>query len=239
MHYTTVLAEADRLRLVTPVLRAVLGRLRELEADPGTMSERRLDEFERFAVSLVRRRANGGCVRSGRPATLIAVKRGRRRARDRESGTLSTRVRRIWEVVTTTLALLTAIYLVLNTIEPTRMVLERHVLKLNVEALTAIVAIMLEVAIVAVYQLGCQVRAMRAELGPRKDTQIVDDVGGVVAAVKRLSRTGRRSERTPAGERPVAEFWHPQGFLARKLAKRSTPRWLRRWQRHFCWRALA
>jgi hypothetical protein len=127
---------------------------------------------------------------------LIAVKRGRRRARDRESGTLSTRVRRVWEVVTTTLALLTAIYLVLNTIEPTRMVLERYVLKLNVEALTAIVAIMLEVAIVAVYQLGRQVRTMRTELGPRKETQIVDDVGGVVDAVKRLSRTGRRSERT-------------------------------------------
>ena len=124
------------------------------------------------------------------------MKRGRRRAKDRESGTLSTRVRRIWEVVTTTLALLTAVYLVLNTIEPTRMVLERYVLKLNVEALTAIVAIMLEVAIVAVYQLGRQVRTMRAELGPRKDTQIVDDVGGVVDAVKRLSQTGRRSERT-------------------------------------------
>lgn len=124
------------------------------------------------------------------------MKRGRRRAKDRESGTLSTRVRRIWEVVTTTLALLTAVYLVLNTIEPTRMVLERYVLKLNVEALTAIVAIMLEVAIVAVYQLGRQVRAMRTELGPRKDTEVVDDVGAVVDAVKRLSLTGRRSERT-------------------------------------------
>jgi hypothetical protein len=61
--------------------------------------------------------------------------------------------------------------------------------KLNVEALTAIVAIMLEVAIVGVYQLGRQVRTMRAELGPRKDTQIVQDDGGVVDAVKRLSRT--------------------------------------------------
>ncbi|WP_113697558.1 hypothetical protein [Amycolatopsis albispora] len=122
--------------------------------------------------------------------------RGRRRAKKRESGTLSTRVRRIWEVVTTTLALLTAVYLVLNTIEPTRMVLERYVLKLNVEALTAIVAIMLEVAIVAVYQLGRQVRAMRAELGPRQDTRIVNDVGAVVDAVKRLSAEGRRSERT-------------------------------------------
>ncbi|MGC7098788.1 ketopantoate reductase family protein [Amycolatopsis lurida] len=52
-HYATVLAEAERLGLATPVLRAVLDQLRELEADPGTMAEARLDQLDRLAVSPV------------------------------------------------------------------------------------------------------------------------------------------------------------------------------------------
>jgi hypothetical protein len=122
----------------------------------------------------------------------------RRRARGKrsEASTLSTRVRRIWEGVTTGLALLTAIYLVLNTIEPTRLVLERYVLKLNEQTLAAIVAIMLEVAIVAIYQLGRQVRSMRAELAPKTEPVIVRDIGAVLDTVKRLSADGRRGERT-------------------------------------------
>ncbi|RZQ60264.1 hypothetical protein [Amycolatopsis suaedae] len=121
----------------------------------------------------------------------------RRVARQREDRTpLSGRVRRVWEVVTTGLALITAIYLVLSTIEPTRLILERYVLKLNVEVLTAIVAIMLEVAIIAVYQLGRQVRKLRTELAPRVHGQVVYDVSTVVEAVRRLGADGRRGERT-------------------------------------------
>ncbi|WP_113692656.1 ketopantoate reductase family protein [Amycolatopsis albispora] len=49
-HYATVLAEADRLGIATPVLRAVLAGLRELEADPGTMSEARLAALDRLVA---------------------------------------------------------------------------------------------------------------------------------------------------------------------------------------------
>ncbi|WP_246258432.1 hypothetical protein [Amycolatopsis anabasis] len=124
----------------------------------------------------------------------MAKRRGR--ARKSEGPGLSTRVRRIWEAVTTSLALLTAVYLILNTIEPTRMFLERYVLKLNEQGLVALVAIMLEVAIVAIYQLGSQVRSMRAELAARTEPQIHPDIASVLNTLKVISERGRRSERT-------------------------------------------
>ena len=52
-HYDTVLAEAARLGIATPVLHEVMTGLRELEGDPGSMSERRLDDLDRIAGSLV------------------------------------------------------------------------------------------------------------------------------------------------------------------------------------------
>ncbi|WP_199740523.1 ketopantoate reductase family protein [Saccharopolyspora rhizosphaerae] len=52
-HYATVLTEAERHGIATPVLRAVMTGLRELEADPASMSETRLDELDRIAGSLV------------------------------------------------------------------------------------------------------------------------------------------------------------------------------------------
>lgn len=48
-HYATVLAEAERLGVCTPVLRAVLDGLRELEHDPAGMSESRLDKLDALA----------------------------------------------------------------------------------------------------------------------------------------------------------------------------------------------
>ena len=50
-HYTTVFAEAGRAGLATPLLRAVLDGLRELEADPDTMTESRLDALDELARS--------------------------------------------------------------------------------------------------------------------------------------------------------------------------------------------
>ncbi|MCA1185036.1 MULTISPECIES: ketopantoate reductase family protein [unclassified Saccharopolyspora] len=44
-HYATVLDEADRVGVAAPGLRALLGVLRELEADPDSMSERRIAEL--------------------------------------------------------------------------------------------------------------------------------------------------------------------------------------------------
>ncbi|WP_157357283.1 hypothetical protein [Amycolatopsis nigrescens] len=123
----------------------------------------------------------------------MAKRRGRGRKTERTA--LSTRVRRVWETVTTTLALLTAVYLILNTIEPTRLVLERYVMKLNEQALVAMVAIMLEVAIVAIYQLGRQVRSMRAEL-TRAEPQIYHDLAKVLDTLQVIATEGRRSERT-------------------------------------------
>ncbi|QPP09244.1 M20/M25/M40 family metallo-hydrolase [Streptomyces bathyalis] len=50
-HYATVFEEAERAGIATPVLRAVIGGLRELERDPGGMSEARLNELDRLASS--------------------------------------------------------------------------------------------------------------------------------------------------------------------------------------------
>ncbi|MFR9728091.1 ketopantoate reductase family protein [Saccharopolyspora sp. MS10] len=44
-HYATVLEEADRVGVGVPVLRALLDMLRELEADPDSMSEHRIAEL--------------------------------------------------------------------------------------------------------------------------------------------------------------------------------------------------
>ncbi|MFD5747251.1 2-dehydropantoate 2-reductase [Streptomyces sp. NPDC127033] len=57
-HYTDVFAYARRAGRPTPVLRAVLDGLRELERDPSTMSESRLEALDRLTVS-------GGAGRSG------------------------------------------------------------------------------------------------------------------------------------------------------------------------------
>ncbi|MCH6159892.1 M20/M25/M40 family metallo-hydrolase [Streptomyces marispadix] len=48
-HYATVFEEAERAGIATPVLHAVIGALRELEDDPGGMSESRLHELDRLA----------------------------------------------------------------------------------------------------------------------------------------------------------------------------------------------
>ncbi|MFE2375843.1 2-dehydropantoate 2-reductase [Streptomyces sp. NPDC059398] len=49
-HYAPVIGQARRAGLDAPVLRAVLDGLRELEQDPSTMSESRLDTLDRLAV---------------------------------------------------------------------------------------------------------------------------------------------------------------------------------------------
>lgn len=48
-HYAEVFAEAERHAVATPVLRAVIAQLRELERDPGLMTEARLDALDRLA----------------------------------------------------------------------------------------------------------------------------------------------------------------------------------------------
>ncbi|OEU88241.1 2-dehydropantoate 2-reductase [Streptomyces abyssalis] len=50
-HYATVFEEAERAGIATPVLRAVIDGLRELEQDPGGMSESRLDDLDRLAAA--------------------------------------------------------------------------------------------------------------------------------------------------------------------------------------------
>ncbi|MET7640764.1 2-dehydropantoate 2-reductase [Streptomyces sp. NPDC005438] len=50
-HYAHVFAHADRSGLPTPLLRAVLDDLRELEGAPGGMAEARLDRLDRLAAS--------------------------------------------------------------------------------------------------------------------------------------------------------------------------------------------
>lgn len=49
-HYASVFERAERAGIATPVLRAVIDGLRELERDPEGMSESRLDELDRLAT---------------------------------------------------------------------------------------------------------------------------------------------------------------------------------------------
>lgn len=99
-------------------------------------------------------------------------------------------------MVTTALALLTAIYLILNTIGATRAFLERYVVTLDGQVLAAIVAVMLEVVLVAIYQLGRQVRALRSTVVAQAENQITDNVGSVLDTVDEIADRGRRRERT-------------------------------------------
>ncbi|MFI0031496.1 2-dehydropantoate 2-reductase [Streptomyces albidoflavus] len=48
-HYAEVFTEAESHGVATPVLRAVVAQLRELERDPGLMTEARLDALDRLA----------------------------------------------------------------------------------------------------------------------------------------------------------------------------------------------
>ncbi|WP_143175753.1 hypothetical protein [Cryptosporangium aurantiacum] len=88
--------------------------------------------------------------------------------------------RRIWERVTVGLTLVTGTYLVLATIEPTRAVLERYVFKLDTAAIAALVAVMLEVCIIAIYQLGRDVRAMRRALEKQVSDNVIYDISEIV-----------------------------------------------------------
>ncbi|WP_433268085.1 hypothetical protein ACQPZF_03310 [Actinosynnema sp. CS-041913] len=107
---------------------------------------------------------------------------------------MSTRIRHVWEAVTTALALLTGIYLILTTIEPTRVVLERYVGKLDQQGLVALVAVMLEVATIAVYQLGREVRSLRAAVTTRAGEDVTHSIADVLAAA-RWDAVGRRRRR--------------------------------------------
>ncbi|WP_329790990.1 hypothetical protein V1227_03415 [Lentzea sp. DG1S-22] len=116
----------------------------------------------------------------------MAIKRRRVR------GAISARVRRGWELVTTTLALLAGVYLVLTTIEPTRIVLERYVGKLDLQGLVALVAVMLEIATIAIYQHGRDVRALRALITERERRDVTHSLTDVLA-VMGATGTGRRA----------------------------------------------
>ncbi|MER8003115.1 2-dehydropantoate 2-reductase [Streptomyces sp. NPDC095613] len=50
-HYADVFEQAERHGMATPVLRAVIAGLRELERDPGLMAESRLDALDRLATT--------------------------------------------------------------------------------------------------------------------------------------------------------------------------------------------
>lgn len=115
----------------------------------------------------------------------------KQRVRRRRRREVSTRVRQVWETVTTALALLTGIYLILTTIDPTRAVLERYLDQLNMQGIVALVGIMLEIATIAVYQLGREVRALRSELVGRIASETVYSAGDVMTRIREMP-SGRR-----------------------------------------------
>ncbi|MEV6716602.1 hypothetical protein AB0M48_31720 [Lentzea sp. NPDC051208] len=114
----------------------------------------------------------------------------------RRAGGVSGRVRRGWEVVTTSLALLTGVYLILTTIEPTRIVLERYVGKLDLQGLVALVAVMLEIATIAIYQHGRDVRELKALVTERERQDVTHSLTDVLAATGQpgIGRRARRLE---------------------------------------------
>ena len=107
---------------------------------------------------------------------------------------MTSRVRQVWETVTTALALVTGIYLILITIDPTRAVLERYLGKLTTQGVIALVGIMLEIAIIAVYQLGREVRSLRADVAGRIAEEATYSVDDVLSKV-RQETSGRRRRR--------------------------------------------
>lgn len=117
--------------------------------------------------------------------------------RKRQAGpNLAGRLGRAWEAVTTALALLTAIYLILNTIGATRTLLERYVVKLDGQLLAAIVAVMLEVVLIAIYQLGRQVRGVRDTVAAQTEDRIAYNVSEVLTTLDEIAERGRRRERS-------------------------------------------
>ncbi|MFE3598669.1 2-dehydropantoate 2-reductase [Streptomyces sp. NPDC059142] len=67
-HYAPVFEQARRVGLDAPVLRAVVAGLRELEQDPSTMSESRLDALDRLAASGSVQADTDGAARHDLPA---------------------------------------------------------------------------------------------------------------------------------------------------------------------------
>jgi hypothetical protein len=117
-----------------------------------------------------------------------------RGSRGRHKTEVTARVRQVWESVTTVLALLTGIYLILTTIDPTRAVLERYLGKLDMQGLVALVALVLEVSIIAIYQLGREVRSLRTELAMRIEEEKTYSIDDVLARL-RLPAPSRRRRR--------------------------------------------
>jgi hypothetical protein len=115
-----------------------------------------------------------------------------RKRRDRPR--VSTRIRQVWETVTTSVALLAGVYLVLTTIEPTRLVLERYVGRLDLPGLVALVGVMLEVTTIAVYQLGREVRGLRTRLAGVERDAVTHSLTEVLASLGNET-TARRQRR--------------------------------------------
>ncbi|WP_410586146.1 hypothetical protein [Amycolatopsis sp. lyj-23] len=107
---------------------------------------------------------------------------------------MSVRIRQIWEFVTTSVALLAGAYLILITIEPTRLVLERYVGKLDLSGLVALVGVMLEVTTIAVYQLGREVRGLRRRLAGVERDAVTQSLTEVLARLHH-DAGGRRQRR--------------------------------------------
>lgn len=94
----------------------------------------------------------------------------------------------------TTVALLAGTYLILATIEPTRMVLERYLGRLELPGLVALIGVMLEITTIAVYQLGREVRSLRTRITGAEHDPGTHSIGGVLSALSD-DTVGRRDRR--------------------------------------------
>lgn len=99
---------------------------------------------------------------------------------ERKSDIITSSARRVWESVTVFVTFAAGIYLVLATIDPTRKILEKYVFKLDTTAIAALVAVMLEVCIMAVYQLGRDVKALRHSFEAQTTNNIIYDISEIL-----------------------------------------------------------
>ncbi|MDQ4102405.1 MAG: hypothetical protein M3186_01330 [Actinomycetota bacterium] len=121
------------------------------------------------------------------------------------------------------LSLLSTLYLIGYTFEPTRLLLERYAFGLTIEAIAAIVAIMLQLATLAVYLLRRDIKAYIREFGGRAQEEIIyQDTTAVLTALWEAAEArgpGRHSLEI-LGHRLTAAW----PLIYSKLSSRDMPR---------------
>jgi hypothetical protein len=106
-----------------------------------------------------------------------------RRKRSRDNWRIGTWLFKAFDKTILAVASVAGIFLVLEAIDPTRRLLDKSVFNLDQAGLVAIVALMLEVTIVAIYQLSSDVRKLRTDL-IAGSAEVIQDTGEFYAILR-------------------------------------------------------